>query len=275
MKLNIQMFAITNFQQTIWSKKIQTVLETVTGLRKHSDFQFEGEVKMGKELKILGVTRPTIRTYVPGTPLNREAGTDSSQLLKIDQFRYFDFAVEDIDKAQSVPGLIEALSSEAAKGLAESADEYIATLTADATYTSASYAIGKTTIVAEIEKGFEQLYTNNCKPTDTFHLEVSPKFYTTLRPAMTELFTDNVEMSKKGIVGKYGNALVSIENNLYDDETDKWCLLRTSKAIAFAGQIDKVEAYRPQDAFTDAVKGLFVFGAKIVRPEQLYVIKAH
>lgn len=275
MKLNIQMFAITNFQQTIWSKKIQTVLETVTGLRKHSDFQFEGEIQMGKELKILGVTRPTIRTYEPGTPLTREAGTDSSQLLKIDQFRYFDFEVEDIDKAQSVPGLIEKLSSEAAKGLAEEADEYIATLTAGATYTSASYAIGKTTIVAAIEKGFEQLYTNNCKPTDTFHLEVSPKFYTTLRPALTELFTDNVEMSKKGIVGKYGNALVSIENKLYDDETDKWCLLRTSKAIAFAGQIDKVEAYRPQDAFTDAVKGLFVFGAKIVRPEQLYVIKAH
>ena len=80
---------------------------------------------------------------------------------------------------------------------------------------------------------------------------------------------------KKGVVGKYGNALVTIENKLYDDETDKWCLLRTTKAIAFVGQIDKVEAYRPHDAFSDAVKGLFVFGAKIVRPEQLYVIKAH
>lgn len=275
MKLNIQMFAITNFQQTIWSKKIQTVLETATGLRKHSDYQFEGEVKMGKELKILGVTRPTIRTYVPGTGLTREGGTDSSQLLKIDQFRYFDFEIDDVEKAQSVPGLIEALSSEAALGLAESADEYIATLTADATYKSASYEIAKATIVEEIEKGFAQLYANNCKSTDTFHLEVSPKFYTYLRPALTELFTDNVEMSKKGIVGKYGNALVSIENKLHDDTTDKWCLLRTTKAIAFAGQIDKVEAYRPQDAFSDAVKGLFVFGAKIVRPEQLYVIKAH
>ena len=95
-------------------RKIQTVLETVTGLRKHSDFQFEGDIKMGKEVKILGVTRPTIRTYTPGTALIREAGTDSSQLLKIDQYRYFDFAVEDIDKAQSVPGLIESLSKEAA-----------------------------------------------------------------------------------------------------------------------------------------------------------------
>lgn len=275
MKLDIQRFAITNFQQTLWSKKIQTVLETVTGLRKHSDYQFEGECKMGKELKILGVTRPTIKTYTPGQPLEREAGTDSSQLLQITEFRYFDFEIDDVEKAQSVPGLIESLTSEAAKGLAEEADEYIATLTATATYASTSYTIAKATIVEEIEKGFAQLYTNNCKTTDTFHLEVSPKFYTYLRPALTELFTDNVEMSKKGIVGKYGNALVSIENKLHDDDVDKWCLLRTTKAIAFAGQIDKVEAYRPQDAFSDAVKGLFVFGAKIVRPEQLYVIKAH
>ena len=68
--------AITNFQQTLWSKKIQTQLDTITGLRKHSNFEFTGEVAMGKELKILGVTRPTIRTYVPGTDKARDAGTD-------------------------------------------------------------------------------------------------------------------------------------------------------------------------------------------------------
>lgn len=275
MKLNIKLFAITNFQQTLWSKKIQTQLETITGLRKHSDYQFEGEVKQGKELKILGVNRPTIRKYVPGTPLVREAGTDSSQLLKIDQYDYFDVEVEDIDKAQSVPGLIEALTKEGSLGLAESADGYIATLTAGATYKSTSYAVAKSTIVAKIEEAFTQLYSNNCKPTDTFYLEVSPKFYTNLRQALTEVFTDNVEMTKQGFVGKYGNALVSIENKLYDDNTDKWCILRTSKAIAFAGQIDKVEAYRPHDSFSDAIKALYVYGAKIVRPEQMYCILSH
>lgn len=275
MKLNIQRFAITNFQQTLWSARIQTQLETLTGLRQHSDYQFEGEVAMGKELKILGVTRPTIRNYIPGTPLNREAGGDSSQLLQINQYRYFDFEVEDIDQAQSVKGLMEALSSEATKGLAEEADKYIATLSASATYKSSSYTIAKTTIVEEIEKGFKVLYENNCKVSDSFYLEVSPKFFTYLRPAMTELSTNNPDLIKKGAVGKYGNAEVYIENNLYNDDTDDWCLLRTSKAIAFAGQINKVEAFRPDDAFSDAVKGLYVFGAKIVRPEQLYAIKAH
>lgn len=50
-------------------------------------------------------------------------------------------------------------------------------------------------------------------------------------------------------------------------------VLRTDKAIAFAEQIDKVEAYRPETAFQDALKGLYVFGAKIVRPNEIYVIK--
>lgn len=267
--------AITNFQQTLWSKKIQVQLDTIAGLRSHSDYQFEGEVALAKELKILGVTRPTIRTYVPGTPLTRDAGADSSQLLKIDQYKYFDIEVEDIDKAQSVPGLMDNLVAEGARGLALVADAYIASLTATHANASSSYAIAKTTIVEEIEKGFANLYANNCKVSDTFYLEVSPKFYTYLRPALTEVFTSNEDMMKRGIVGKYGNALVTIDNMLHDDNTDKYCILRTSKAIAFAGQIDKTEAYRPHDAFQDAVKALYVFGAKIVRPEQMYIIKAH
>ncbi len=267
--------AITHFQRTVWSTKIQTQLETISGLKDHCDYKFEGEIKFAKEVKILGVTRPTIKTYVPGTPIEREGGTDESQLLKIDQFRYFNIEVDDVDKAQSVKGLLDTLVSEAAKGLAEEADKYIASLTVDAEYKSDSYEISTSTIVQEIEKGFKQLYENNCKVTDTFHLEVTPAFFTALRPALTELYTNNVEMLKKGIVGKINNAYVSISNLLHNDGTDDYCLLRTTKAIAFAGQIDKIEAYRPEDAFSDAVKGLYVFGAKIVRPEQLYVIRAH
>ena len=276
--------AITNFQQTIWSKKIQHQLETITSLKDHCDFQFEGDIKMAKEVKILGVNRPTIRTYVPGTALTREAGTDSSQLLKIDQFRYFDFEVEDIDKAQSVPGLIEALSKEATAGLSEEADKYVASLvvteaTNDETQVTFGTATDISTVtdggIALLEAGFKKLYENNCKVSDKYHLELNPEWYTILRPYIIELDTNNSELIKKGYVGHYGNALISIENLLgtatRDSQTCTLAMLRTNKAIAFAGQIDKVEAYRPHDAFQDALKGLYVFGAKIVRPEQIYV----
>lgn len=272
--------AINNFQQTIWSKKIQMQLDTITSLKDHCDFQFQGEIKYGKEVKILSVVRPTIRTYVPGTPLTREAGQDAAQLMKIDQYRYFDFEVEDIDQAQSVPGLIESLTKEATAGLSEEADKYVASLVA-ADINSLAHAT-KTDISGEtdggislIEGGFRKLYENNCKVSDSYHLEVNPEWYTTLRPYIIKLDTDNSELIRKGYVGHYGNALVSVENLLatatVSGTSCTLAMLRTTKAIAFAGQIDKVEAFRPEDGFQDAIKGLYVFGAKIVRPEQIYV----
>jgi hypothetical protein len=272
--------AVANFKKQVWSSKIQHQLETITSLKDHCDFQFEGEVKQAERIKILGVVRPTIRTYVPGTALVREGANDNAQYMDIDQFRYFDFEVDDVEKAQSQKGLIEALSKEATLGLSEEADAYVASLVvADKTNLNSAASTDISTVtdggISLIEGGFATLYGNNCKPSDTFHLEITPEWYTILRPEIITLDTNNSEIIKKGYVGKYGNALISIENMLgtWNDGTrdTKLAMLRTNKAIAFAGQIDKVEAYRPHDAFSDAIKGLYVFGSKIVRPEQIYL----
>jgi hypothetical protein len=135
--------------------------------------------------------------------------------------------------------------------------------------------------MSSVEEGFAALYANDCKVSDTFYLEVAPKVFTTYRQQLTELSTNNPEILKKGAVGKINNAYVCIENCLPTGKkasgstTDDvhYNILRTDKAIAFAEQIEKVEHYRPEDAFTDAVKGLYVFGAKIIRPKEIYVMK--
>ena len=281
--------AITNFQQTIWSKKIKEALKTITSLRNHCDFEYEADSKDAKEVKILNVTRPTIRTYVPGTSITREGGTDGSMLLKIDQFKYFNFEVDDVDKAQSVPGLKEALAKEAARGLAEEGDKYVASLvkagveavTDPLAQSSSVITLTKANAVRSVEDGFVVLYGNNCKVSDDYYLEVAPKPFTVYREALTELSTNNPEILKKGAVGRINNAYVCIENLLPTGKSSgsaaaddvHYNILRTSKAIAFAEQINKVEAYRPQDAFSDAIKGLYTFGALITRPEEIYVIK--
>lgn len=270
---------VTNFQQTIWSKSILRSLEKITSLRNHCNFQYEKESKNAKEVKILSVNRPTIRTYVPGTALVRESAADSSQLLQLNQYRYFNFEVEDIVKAQSVPGLMEALTDEAGKGLALEGDKYVADVIYEAVTNeevSSSAVVDLTTenAMASVEEGFATLYANDCKVSDTFYLELAPKVFTTYRQSLTELSTNNPEILKKGAVGKINNAFVCIENCLpnNDDNSGVINILRTDKAIAFAEQIDKVEKYRPEDAFTDAVKGLYVFGAKIVRPKEIYAM---
>lgn len=277
--------AINNFKPTVWLKKIQTQLDTITSLKDHCDFQYEGSIRQAERLKIIGVARPTIKTYVPGTDIEIEKGNDTSQYLEIDQYKYFAFEVDDVDKAQSMPGLIEALSMEATKALSEQADIFVATvidnalaagyITATATDISAVTDGG----ISVIEAGLKKLYENNCLPSDNYWLELSPEWYTIMRPAITALATDNMSLIKQGVVGMYANCMITIENNLkaassvtVGGQTVKENLLRSSKAVAFAGQLEKVEAFRPQGRFSDAVKGLYVYGAKVVRPEQIIVL---
>lgn len=275
--------AITNFQQTIWSHKIQKQLETITSLKDHCDFQYEGDATNAEKVKILGVVRPTIGTYTPNSDITIANATDAGQDLDIDQFKYFAFQVDDVDKAQSVPGLIEALSAEATQGLSEEADKFVAGLVV-AGVTGNKIAKGASTKVstltdggvAMIEAGFQHLYENNCKVTDTYYLEITPELFTKFRPHLQNTLTDNVSAIKSGAVGHYNHAMVCIENLLgtWNDGTrnTKLAMLRTNKAIAFVGQVRKVEAGRMEKRFADYIKGLYVFGAKIVRPEQIYAM---
>lgn len=267
-------------KQTIWHQAYIRALETITSLRNHCDFTFERDAKNAREVKILNAVRPTVRDYTPGSPITRDSISSTDQLLKLDKFKYFNIGLDDVVRAQTVPGAMEATAKEGSLALAEEGDKYVAEIVKTATEDSSissidATSITKTNAVEKLEDAFVILYGNNCRVTDTFHAELTPNYFSKLRQNLTELFTNNVEMAKKGYVGKYANALVSIENLLptSTDTNSKYNILRTSKAIAFAEQIDKVEAYRPQDAFEDALKGLYVFGAKIVRPKEIVVIK--
>ena len=271
--------SVAVFKQTLWSKKIQNALNTLTGLRTHCDYQFEGEIKAGNKLKITGSVAPTIGTYVPGTDITIENVDGNDQELVIDQFKYFARYFDNVDKAQSIPGVLENDSKECAKYLHEEGDKYVASIlkagVEDESIAKSESAItpNKSNVVTAVEDGLVALYEKNVKPTDELYGEFSPKFYSALRQSLTEVLTNNVELAKKGAVGKYNNIMVCIENLLPTNGTTKYNFIRTSKAVAFAGQVDTVKAVEKEKGFGDIIKGLYVFGAKVVRPEQAYAIQ--
>ncbi len=272
--------SVAVFKPTLWSNKIQNALETLTGLRTHCDYEFEKElVKAGNKLKIVGSVAPTIGTYVPGTDIDIENVDGNDQELVIDQFKYFARYFDNVDKAQSIPGVLENDSKECARCLHEEGDKYVASIlkagVENETIAKSATAItpNKTNVVAAVEDGLVALYEKNVKPTDELYGEFSPKFYSALRQSLTEVLTNNVELAKKGAVGKYNNVMVCIENLLPTAEGVKYNFIRTSKAVAFAGQIDQVKAVEKEKGFGDIVKGLYVYGAKVVRPEQAYAIQ--
>lgn len=264
-------------KQKIWHKAYEKALETITSLRNHCDFTYQKDTKNADTVYILNAFEPTAKKYTPGTDIEREAVTATRKELKLDQFYYFAIELDDVDAIQSVPGALEASAEEGAKVLAEQGDIYVADLiktgVGDGTITSiAAGAVNKTNAVEKVEEAFAVLYGNNCKPGSKFYLELVPKYFTLFRQNLTELYTNNVEMAKKGYAGKYGNALVSIENLLPNDGTNHINVLRTGKAIAFAEQLKETKHYEPEGSFSKAVKALYVYGAEVLHPEQICAI---
>ena len=272
-------------KQMIWHKAYERALKTITSLRNHCDFKYERDSKNAKTVRVLNAVRPSVRTYVPGTAITRDAVSSTKVDIDIDQFKYFNIGLDDVIKAQSVPGAMEATAAEGALALAEEGDKYVASLvkagveaTTPTIASVARFTPTKANAIEGVESAFEILYSKNNRVSDTYWLEVAPSYFKYIRPNILELLTNNVEMAKKGVVGKYANAMVTIENLLPKGQATAandtvYNILRTEHAIAFIEQIDKVEAYRPEDAFEDALKGLYTFGAKVVRPDEIVVIK--
>jgi hypothetical protein len=256
--------AVTNFIQQIWSKKIQDDLELKCKLVDNCLRDYEGDCKYAQSVKILGVGEPTIRAYSNSTPITVEEMSDKGQILTIDQANYFAFYVDDIDKAQSVPGLAERYQEKATHGLAVARDTYVATLIQGAT--------NKTT-VAVTEEGFKKgvddaivaLRQRNFDEEGV--IEITPAAYNVFKNHLITLSTNNPEYIKKGIVGMYDNMEVIMSNNL----KTPGCV-RGKKAIAFAGQINEVEAMRSEQYFKDLVRGLDTFGAKIIDENRIQVL---
>ena len=271
--------AYQNFIPTVWAEAINRDLEKALVYAEGCNRQYEGEVKkMGDTVRILGVGKPTITTTEDKEIVLKdpEVVDDTSVTLPIKQISYFNYKVDDIDRRQAVGGVLEALNKEATYGLADAMDTHIASMagTREAIkYSSAAVAITKANVLEEIDKVLEKLYANNVKPNGKIMMEVPPWFYMNLKQAYTALDTDNSKMLENGRVGRYGNVIVKMSNNVARDSSgNSLVTVHTDKAIAFVNPMTHTEAYRPEKGFSDAVKGFVLYQAKIVRPKELIVM---
>ena len=281
--------SVQHFIQTIWSKKIQDELDEKCKLVQDCTREYEGDCKYAQTVKILAVGDPTITNYTGKTPLNYEEMNDDSQDLVIDVQKAFHFRVNDVDKAQSVPGLPEKYQQKAMRGLALAREKFIGALvagkaqsTADEEAKNSTYkegaahvitASGKTkgNIKTAIDDAIVMLREKNFD--DSGLVEIDPRTYKTFKDELIELKTANDELIKKGVVGQYDGYDVKSTNNVYRDDTHVYCIVRSDKAIAFAGQINEVEAGRMEAFFSDYVRGLDTYGAKIIAQDEIVCVK--
>jgi hypothetical protein len=262
--------AVTNFIQTIWSKKIQDDLELKCKLVDNCLRTYEGDVKYARSVKILGVGEPTIRAYT-GAAITVEAMSDKGQQLDIDQANYFAFHVDDVNQAQSVPGLMEEYQKKAVHGLAVARDTFIANLIKAASNATTASAKTQEAVKEAIDEAIVALRERNFDEEGV--IEITPAVYNVFKNCLITLSTDNPEYIKKGKVGVYDGMDVIMSNNMAKDSNHAYCCVRGKKAIAFAGQINEVEALRDQTVFADLVRGLDTFGAKTIDENRIQVVK--
>lgn len=263
--------AVTNFIQSIWSKKIQDDLELKCKLVDNCLREYEGDCDYAKSVHILGVGEPTIGAYDNTKDITIEDMSDKGQILTIDQANYFAFYVDDVDKAQSVPGLPERYQEKAVHGLAVARDAYVAGLIKSATNVTAATALTREAVKTAIDGAIVALRERNFDEEGV--IEITPAVYNLFKNELITLSTDNPEYIKKGIVGVYDDFKVIMSNGLAKDTTHAYCCVRGKKAIAFAGQINKVEALRAEKRFKDIIRGLDTFGAKVIDEARIQVVK--
>jgi len=272
--------AFNKFKPEIWSALLLVALRKALVYSAFTNRDYEGEIaEAGDTVRITSVGRPTIGNYVPGsTVISPETVADSQRTLVVDQSKYFAFQVDDVDKRQAKGGILDQLKDEAAYAFADTVDQYIASF-----YTSIQQAnqLGSISVSAATPT---QAYDNVLVPlkvkldkanvaTQGRSVVVTPDFHgVLLRDARFIKVNEagTAEGLRNGMVGRAAGFDILLSNNAPNTTGSEFATIAgNDRAITFAEQINKTEAYRPQSSFSDAVKGLLLYGAKNVRPDSL------
>jgi hypothetical protein len=266
--------AINNFISTVWSENLLKQLDNRYVGVMHCNREFEGNIDhVGATVKICGLGNVTVSDYTKNVDMRApEELSDYVCNLDIDRAKYFNFQIDDVDRAQSNPKIMDEAMRNAAAALANEADSYIYSLYEQSSFLITNDLPTSENIIENIIDIKTELMKNNVMNPDDIVVEVSPEVAAIILKAKIDLGSDNYDALETGLLGKIAGCKIYVTNNIYVDGAYHMCLVRTKRAVAFAEQISEVEAYRPEKRFADAVKGLHLYGAKVVYPEEFMVL---
>lgn len=282
--------ALDNFISEVWSARLLTNLRRahVFGQAGVINREYEGEIRaQGDTVRINAIGAVTVTDYVKNTDhAAPEALTDAQTTLSITESKMFAFQVDDVDRAQGNPAVMDAAMAEAAYALRDKLDLKIASLWSQVD--SANY-IGTNaspkTDLGTAGKAYEYLVDLGVLLDEAngpaegrwaivpswFHglLLKDDRFVKAGTPAGDAVL-------RNGMVGEAAGFTILKSNNIVNlGTTSQKIMAGAPAAWSLAEQVNKVEAYRPERRFADAVKGLHLYGAKVVRPNLLAVLHAN
>ncbi|MBQ3049130.1 MAG: hypothetical protein IJC94_04155 [Oscillospiraceae bacterium] len=263
--------SLNRFTSTVWSETLYKELQKNYVGVKLCNREFEGEIKgQGDRVKICGIGPISVFNYSKNTDMPAaEVLSDNERTLIIDQAKGFNFFIDDVDAAQARPNIMTEAMSRASDALADVADSFVYSLEDDNVASLTNADTTAASIISTLAEARLRLMENNVPNTASISLEVPPAIEQKLVLAKVLHATDNTAAISKGYVGSFMGFDVYVSNNIPKSGDSYKCIARTNRAIAFAEQINSVTAYEPELRHGDAIKGLHLYGAKIIYPGEM------
>lgn len=284
--------AVTTFIPELWSARLLYALEKSHVATNLVNRNYEGVIaNQGDTVHINSIGAITVKDYIKNTDIAApDALTTTDQTLVIDQCKYFNFQVDDVDKVQAAGDLIDTAMGRAAYALTDTSDAFL--LKTIAAGAAAGNAVGAASAPVALTK--DNVYENIVKlrtkldkanvPNTGRTLVVPPEVYALL--LLDDRFAKSTATSGQdallnGQVGRVAGFTVFMSNNVKTGtgtDTGKTpyfeITAQVETATTYAEQIIKTEGYRMESRFADGVKGLHVYGAKVTDGNQIAKIIA-
>lgn len=271
------------FIPTVWAARLLTALEKslVYGQTNVCNRDYEGEISdAGNTVKIASVGDPTIDDYVKDTDIGEpQVLTDEAQTMLIDQQKYFNFYVDSVDRAQQNVSILDEAMRRSAWGLRDKADTYLSGIMDAAVPAGNKIGTLAVPIVPTKDNAYEYLVDLSVLldeanvPLDGRFCVVPAWFHGLLLKDDRFINAGTLRSDRalaNGAVGEAAGFSILKSNSVPNTSGAKFRIIAGhSIATSYAEQVLDLQAYKPEKRFGDAVKGLHVYGARVVRPTAL------
>lgn len=275
------------FIPTVWAARLLTALEKalVYGQPGIVNRDYEGEIrKAGNVVKIASIGNVTIDDYEKDTDIGGpETLTDTAQNLTINQAKYFNFYVDSIDRAQQNVNVLDEAMRLSSWSLREHADAYLGGVMA-AAVTGNVIGTVEDPVVPTSEDAYEHLVDlgimldESNAPLEGRFVVVPAWFHGLLLKDDRFINAGTLRSDRalaNGQVGEAAGFRILKSNNVPNVDGEQYKIIAGhSIATAYVEQILDLQSYKPEKRFGDAVKGLHVYGARVVRSSALAMMIA-
>ena len=274
--------SIATFIPKIWTARLLAHLRKNLVVANLFNRNYEGEIQqMGDTVHINQLAEIAVKSYTKNVDIaDPDQLSTDWQSLVIDQGDYFNFYLNDVDRAQARSNLMDEAMQSASYGLADQLDRYLAGLLATGTLTT-GLGTDALPLYVTAENAYELMVQMKVAldkanvPTQGRYILMPPEFegYMLLDNRFASAYGTNAEARLiNGLVARAAGFDIFISNNVKNTEGELFKVVASTRDQAtYANQIIQTEAYRREKGFDDGVKGLHVYGAKVLRPEAVAV----